>query len=82
MILDVGHTDRRHRIVQFIHWKPRTYPQVWLYALLGFGVPGFLIWSVLGHQPPYLSISYAAGMAYFGGLGQCWQLSRRRQRGL
>lgn len=70
------------RIVQFFHWKPRTYGQVWLSAVLGYGLPGLIVWSVVGRHPMYAAVAYAAGATFFGGLGQCWGLERRRQRGL
>jgi hypothetical protein len=80
--LGVDRTGRRQRIVQFLRWKPSTYVQVWLYAVLGFGVPGFIIWSVIGSHRLYAAGTYAAFIAFFGGLGQSWRLNRRRQRGV
>jgi hypothetical protein len=78
----VDRTGRWQRIAQFFRWKPSSYGQVWLSAVLGFGVPGFVIWSVVGHRPPYAGFTYAASITFFGGLGQSWRLNRRRQRGL
>ena len=68
--------------VRFFRWKPSTYAQVWLFAVLGFGVPGLIIWSVVGHNPLSSAIPYGAGVTFAGGLAQSWQLNRRRQRGL
>ncbi|HXB46633.1 MAG TPA: hypothetical protein VNW50_02650 [Streptosporangiaceae bacterium] len=80
----MARTGWGQRIVQFCLWKPGTYGQVWLFAVLGFGVPGFIIWSVVGNGPgwPYTAFTCAASITFFGGLGQSWQLNRRRQRGL
>jgi hypothetical protein len=36
----VDSTGRRQRILQFFRCKPSNYVQVWLHAVLGFGVPG------------------------------------------
>jgi hypothetical protein len=58
----------RHRIVQFGRWKPRTYLQVWLFAALGLGLPGFIIWSLIGSSPPTYALSYAGFATFFGGL--------------
>jgi hypothetical protein len=77
----VARTGWGQRIVRVCRWEPRTYRQVWLGAPLGWGVPGFIIWSVIGHRSPYESLTYALVIA-FGGLVQSWQLNRRRQRGL
>jgi hypothetical protein len=71
------------RIAQLFRWQPATYGQVWLFAVFGFGVPGFIIWSVVGTQLswPSAALSYAASVTFFGGLAQSWRLNRRRQRG-
>ena len=70
------------RIVRFVRWKPTTYPEVWLFAWLGFGVPGFIIWSVVGRHPLYAALTYAMSVTFFSGLAQSWRLNRRRERGL
>ena len=50
---DVERIGWGQRIVQFFRWKPSTYRQVWLFAVPGFGVPGFIIWTVVGRHPLY-----------------------------
>jgi hypothetical protein len=64
--------------------EARTYVQVWLYAAFGFGVPGFIIWSVLGPRShwPIGPPTYAMTIALGGGLRRSRRLNRRTQRGL
>ena len=71
-----------HRIVRFCRWKPSTYRQVWAYAVLGFGVPGFCIWAVIGTRTNWLisSLIYAVSITFFSGLGQSNRLRRRTHR--
>ena len=66
--LDLERNGWGQRIVQFFRWKPSTYEQVWLSAMLGLGVPGFVIWSVMGH-PLYAAITFAASITFVSGLG-------------
>jgi hypothetical protein len=79
----VRRTGWGHRIVQFCRWKPSTYQQVWLFAVFGFGVPGFIIWSVIGTQLswPSAALSYAVSVTFFSGLAQSWRLNQRRRNG-
>lgn len=52
------------------------------YAVLGFGVPGFCIWVVVGPQRSLLwALIYAASITLFGGLGQSWRLNWDRNGG-
>ena len=69
VLLDLERNGWGQRIVQFFRWKPSTYGQVWLSAMLGLGVPGFVIWSVMGH-PLYAAITFAASITFVSGLGQ------------
>ena len=71
----------RHRASRWLHWNPSTCGQVWFGAVLGFGVPGFVIWSVLGMHRywPLPALMYGASITLFGGLGQSYRLRRRRQ---
>jgi hypothetical protein len=78
----MGRTVCGQGIVQFFRWKPSNYAQVWLSAVLGFGVPGLIIWSAIGSHPLYSGGTYAASITLVGGLGQSWRLNRRRQRGV
>jgi hypothetical protein len=65
-------------------WRPpRTYIQVWLLAVFGFGVPIFIISFVL--TPPQTSwLSWtlvpAAEAAFISGLLETWRLYRRRRK--
>lgn len=68
-------------VMQALRWKPSTHRQVWAYAVLGFGVPGFIIWSVVGQQHFLIeALIYAVSITFFTGLGRSWRLNRRRQR--
>jgi hypothetical protein len=62
----VERTGWGQRFVKFFRWKPSTYGQVWLLAVFGSGVPGFIIWSVVGH-PLYEAVTNAASITFFGG---------------
>jgi hypothetical protein len=67
--------------MQVLRWKPSTNRQVWAYAVLGFGVPGFCIWALVGQQHSLIqALIYAVSITFFSGLGQNWRLNRRRQR--
>jgi hypothetical protein len=68
----------RHRVVRGLRWKPSTYRQVWIFAVVGFGVPGFCIWEFVAPHSLIASLVYAVGITFFGGLGQTWRLNRRR----
>lgn len=66
--------------MQVLRWKPSTYRQVWAYAVLGLGVPGFCIWAVVEQQHSLIqALIYAVFITCFSGLGQSWRLNRRRQ---
>jgi hypothetical protein len=66
--------------MRVLRWKPSTYRQVWIYAVLGFGVPGFCIWALLG-RPLIESLIYAASIALVTGYVRSWRLNRDRSRG-
>jgi hypothetical protein len=72
------------RLAQSLSWEPRTYRQVWLAAPLGWGVPGFVVVSVVARHwsSPSTALTYAVSITLVGGLGQSWRLMRRRQQGL
>lgn len=71
----------RQRIVEFGRWKPSTYKQVWLFAVVDFGIPGFAIWSILGTQPwPSTALVCAVSITRFSGLGQSYRLRQRWRR--
>jgi hypothetical protein len=63
--------------MQMLRWEPRTYRQIWLWAPFGWGLPGLIIWSVIGHSLD-VAITAAVSLTFFGGLGQCWRLNRRK----
>jgi hypothetical protein len=66
--------------VQVRRWYPRTYKQVWLFAVLGFGVPGFIIWAVVEQQHSLMqALIYAVSVTFFGGLGPSRRLRRRKR---
>jgi hypothetical protein len=65
------------RVARVWRWRPSTYRQVWIFAVLGLGMPGLIIWAVEEQQH---SLIYAVSITFFSGLGQSWQLNRRRQR--
>lgn len=87
--LVVERTGRRRRLVQVFRWKPKSYVQVWLLAVFGSGVPVFIVLSAmysgagareLGWGWP-VALVQAMALTFVIGLGQSWQLNRRRQQG-
>jgi hypothetical protein len=67
--------------MRVLRWKPSTYRQVWIFAVLGFGVPGFCIWGFVGVLPLIDSLGYAAGITFFSGLTGSWRLNWDRNHG-
>jgi hypothetical protein len=63
-------------------WRPRTYRQLWLFAVLALGVPVFIISAALPMQASWLSGAFFSGAsaAFFGGLLETWRLYRRRRK--
>jgi hypothetical protein len=72
------------RLARILRWEPRSYWEVWRAAPLGFGVPGFVVVSVVARHWswPSAAITYAVSITLVGGLAQSWRLMRRRQQGL
>jgi hypothetical protein len=66
--------------MRVLRWKPRTYRQVWIYAVLGFGVPGFCIWALFG-RPVVESLIYAATITFATGFARSWRLNWDRNQG-
>jgi hypothetical protein len=66
--------------MRVLRWQPSSYRQVWIYAVLGFGVPGFCIWAFVGHSLVEALI-YAASITFFIGLGRSRRLNRDRNQG-
>jgi hypothetical protein len=52
---------------------------VWIFAVLGFGVPGFCIWAFVGSHPLIDSLTYAVAVTFFSGLAQSFRLGNRRR---
>ena len=77
---DVHGNGRGQRVMRVLRWQPSSYRQVWIYAVLGFGVPGFCIWAFVGHSLVEALI-YAASITFFIGLGRSRRLNRDRNQG-
>jgi hypothetical protein len=74
-VLGNGRVDWGMRVSR---WRPSTYRQIWMYAPLGFGVPGFCIRAFLGPQRSLIqAFVYAASLTLLGGLAQSWRFHRR-----
>ena len=63
----------------FWSWMPSTYGQVWLVALLVWGVPGFVAIAAVGRSL-VPALVYAATATLVGGLVGSYQLRRRLSR--
>jgi hypothetical protein len=66
-------------VSKFWRAEHHTYKRVWLFAPLGFGVPGFAIYVALGRSLG-LALTFAVCITIFGGLAQSYRLWRRRGR--
>jgi hypothetical protein len=65
-----------------LRWRPQTYRQVWIFAVLGMGAPQFCIWAVV--RPPHFLIRAlvsAASFTFFSGLAGSWRVNWDRNHG-
>jgi hypothetical protein len=68
-----------HRVTRVLQWEPSTYRQVWVFAVLGLGVPGFCILLAIAESHSLVrALTYAVSATFLGGIGLSWRLHRRR----